>query len=356
MKLIQTKYILKGLIFPYILLNTFISSIYSYTFSTNYLNLHPQCDTKIAQQSPINIKTGDSVYYEEKMFRIANTNTTITTEDKWLALPPEQAIGFRGSFGNVTLIKDWSAFLFNLEAVYIRSNSAHKVNGRYYDAEIQLVSTLDEKYRTDTRYIYPTARKLVYSVFLIADEDNKIEHTKILDYLNLEGLYRYLHPELFPVKPLTQQTETADTTTDTTTATTPDTTVYYEVNYQPKRDIKIGHLIKHANQFLYEGRLDYGGCDKAWYVIDPQYQVITKTELEMIKKSLVKIGVINNTSESNVRDVQDVDVNTIIYRNVKNANELVQTASSFQFTKSENLNVNIYIISLLVFILSVLMI
>ena len=352
MKLILTKQLLQKLIIPYILFQNLICNISSYSFNPDYLNINTECKSDVIQQSPIDVNTESSVYYEEKMFRIANTNTTISTESKWLALPPEKAIGFRGKFGNVTLIKDWSAFLFTLESVFIRSNSAHKVNGKYYDAEIQLVGSLNETYKTETRYIFPTAKKLVYSVFLIAEEDEKIPQTKILDYMNLEGYYQYLHPELFPVKPIQSQETVTTTTTETTTSEEP---VYYEVNLNPKRDIKVGHLIKHSNQLLYEGRLDYNNCEKAWYVIDPQYQVITKKELEMIKKSLIKVGLTANTNGNNVREIQNIDSSTVIYRNVKNVTELIQSASSFQYTKSQNLSFNIYIISSLIFIFTVLM-
>lgn len=339
-----------------------IYKINSYTFTEEYLKVNPECNTNVLQQSPVDININNTLYFEEKMFRIANTNTTLNDNNNWTQLKSEQSFGFEGDLGDITLIKDWSAFLFKIEKILFRAKSAHKINDKFYDVEMQIVGSLDESYKTTTRYIYPSAKKLVFSLFLAASDIKDIEYSKILDFMNLEGYYNNLFPENSVIVEQSGKSESVNSVVisqskDQTSASEVSSSINNNIstdtntknNVSPKSKVKLGNLIRHDNQFLYEGRLDYGKCDKAWYILNPEYQVITKYELSMIKNIISKLNSASNNdtnNNSNTRDIQNVIESTVAYRNYKGLNETIQVASYLQFTSNEYLNFSFILLAI----------
>lgn len=304
---------------PLLLITTFISLIayiYSYTFTADDLTKNPNCALTVAQQSPIDVQSQDSVYYDETTFRITNVNYTLPMNATWKSFSTEKAIGFEEKFGSLIFIRNWSQYKFDLQKILFRYKSSHRINGQFYDAEIQFIHKLDSNYHAQGRYIQPDAEYLVYSVFLLSETDKSETYSKILEFLDIDKL--------------------AQTTTTTSTV----------VN--PLKDIKLGHLVRPGNQLFYDGRLEFSTCDKAWVVLEPKYQLIAPQELENLRISIKKFGYITETEITNVRPIQTLDPGTTIYRNTDKAINIIQTASNVQFTKVDGLKMSLFVFFILV--------
>jgi hypothetical protein len=304
---------------PILLITSFVSLIayiYSYSFSADELIKNPNCASTVPQQSPVNLISQDSVYYDETTFRITNVNYTISANATWKSFSTEKAIGFEEKFGSLIFIRNWSQYKFDLQKILFRYKSSHRVNGQYYDAEIQFIHKLDTTYHPAGRYIEPNVNYLVYSVFLLTETDPSETYSKFLEYLDINKL--------------------ASNSTGTSTI----------VN--PTKDIKLGHLVRPGNQLLYDGRLEFSTCDKAWVVIEPKYQLITPQELENLRLSIKKFGYITDTDTTNVRNIQALVQGTTVYRNTDKAVNIIQTASNVQFTKVDGLKMSLFVFFIIV--------
>lgn len=279
-----------------------ISYISSYSFTESELLSNPNCAINAPQQSPINIIASQSVYYEETNFRIAHVNYTLPIDTAWKVFPTERAIGFEETFGSLTFINNWSMYKFDLQKILFRTKSAHRVNGQYYDVEVQFIHKLDRTYHGPGRFIYPTVDYLVVSTFMVADSDTASKHSQLFSYLNLSG--------------------------------------YTASTWKTTRKVKLGELVRGGAEFLYEGRLEYGACNKAWVVVDPKFQTITPQELNTLMTVIKDKGVADVNGE-NKRNIQATQ--TVVYRNTESTTPLLQIASYSQYTSSQSVQFSMFV-------------
>lgn len=296
----------------------------SYDFSANELLAKPNCNSKVIQQSPINIHLGDSLYYDERNFRVLATNYTMNAADfVWTALEEERGVGFKGKFGNLTLMKDWAMYKFSLDKIVFRTESAHTIDGQRFSGEVEFIHSIIDDRELIGKYIYPTSNYLVYSVFLYAkpsiDISNYDSYSQLLTYLNLEGFEK-------------------NRTSGVISAS---------------RDVALAEIIRHDDQLFYEGRLTSGNCEKAWHIINPKYQIISEDQFKNLTSILTKYDFITATEKSNTRTIQAVDASTPIYRNKVNAADIFIESSTLQLKGNSSfisLNVLYFLGLLMIFI------
>jgi hypothetical protein len=296
----------------------------SYDFSANELLTKPNCNSKVIQQSPINIHLGDSLYYDERNFRVLATNYTMNAADfVWTALEEERGVGFKGKFGNLTLMKDWAMYKFSLDKIVFRTESAHTIDGQRFSGEVEFIHSIIDDRELIGKYIYPTSNYLVYSVFLYAkpsiDISNYDSYSQLLTYLNLEGFEK-------------------NRTSGVISAS---------------RDVALAEIIRHDDQLFYEGRLTSGNCEKAWHIINPKYQIISEDQFKNLTSILTKYDFITATEKSNTRTIQAVDASTPIYRNKVNAGDIFIESSTLQLKGNSSfisLNVLYFLGLLMIFI------
>lgn len=296
----------------------------SYDFSASELLAHPNCDSKVTQQSPINIHIADSLYFDERNFRVLATNYTMNSADYvWTVLENERGIGFEGNFGQLTLMKDWAMYKFNLNKIVFRTESAHTVDGQKFSGEVEFIHSIVDDRELIGKYIYPTSNYLVYTVFLYAkpnvDLSNYDSYSQLLTYLNIEGF---------------NKSKTSGV-------------------ISASRNVVLAEIIRHEDQLFYEGRLTSGNCEKAWHIVNPKYQIITENQLKDLTSILTNYKYITATETSNTRKIQVVDAKTSIYRNKVNAGDIFIESSTIQLKGDSyfiSLNALYFLAVLMIFI------
>lgn len=282
-----------------------VTLISTYEFSSSQLLAKPSCYSNVTQQSPIDISS--SKYYLERDFRIINSHYDVPANVNWTTFSEERAIGFQGDFGNVTLVKNWAMYNFNLKKILFRIGSSHSIMSQGYDAEIEFVHQLNEEYRTPGRNIKATSNYLVVSVFLkVVDPIKNQTFSDIFKYVNL------------------------------TTSTSNGAAL--------NKSIKFGRLVQHSKQFFYEGRLPYDKCQKSWYIIDPTYQAILQSELDSLKAQIKTAGFIDDKNPQNTRIRQNIDTATVVYRNEENLMNYLIEPSLLQFVSTGFLKLDLLIV------------
>lgn len=271
-------------------------------FTNDEIVKNQDCNSSLSQQSPINLDISESKYYDERNFRILNSNYTFSTDKGylWKSFPQKKAIGFQGNFGNLTIMKNWALNIYQLNEILIKGRkSAHKINNMYYDGEIHFVHSIINDTKILGRYLKPSANKLVIVVPFLAKENlNNIEKiSHLFNDLNIIGF---------------NMNKSAD------------------VNIT--KSIKLEKLIKHDDQLLYEGTLEEIPCEKAIYIINMKYQLIKKTENDAI------VEILNSFNFTNSRDIQNILQKTKIYRNSENLTDFFIEPSNIQYDHSIFLN------------------
>jgi carbonic anhydrase len=268
-------------------------------FTNDEILKNQNCNSSLSQQSPINLDITESKYYDERNFRILNSNYTFSIENgnTWNFFPRKNAIGFQGKFGNLTIMKNWALNIYQLNEILIKGGkSAHKINNMYYDGEIHFVHSIVNDTKILGRYLKPSANKLVIVVpFLAKEKLNNIERfSDLFNDLNVIGY---------------NMNKTG-----------------YNVNIN--KSIRLEKLIKHDDQLLYEGTLEEIPCEKAIYIINMKYQLIKKTENDAI------VEILNSFNLTNSRDIQNISQKTIIYRNSENLTDFFIEPSNIQYEHS----------------------
>jgi len=279
-----------------------------YTYSYEFTN--PGCSMNTRPQSPINLPLSDSLYYDEKYFRfLTNNYEPISKNTSWVVFADERAIGFtpssvQKSFGSFVFVKDWAMYSFNLQKILFRVRSEHAIDGSVFDAEMQLVHSLDSNYYPPGRRIDLGVNYLVVSVMFKVTEDTNPAVSQLFNFMGLSGY--------------------ANGTSSTI-----------------QKDIKLHHIIQHQPSYLYQGSLTYQGCDPALWLVFANYHYISRTDYNNLKKMIqipkANTAVIADTiTQSNVRDLQ-INVNLPVYRNWKDesgmqARPTLMTYNSASFT------------------------
>lgn len=300
-------------------------AINSFDFSASELLVRPNCDSKVIQQSPINIHIADSLYYDERNFRVLATNYTSDMSNyKWTSFSDEKGVGFQGDFGTLTLMKDWAMYKFSLKKIIFRTESAHTVDGQRFSGEVEFVHSIIDDRELIGKYIYPTSNYLVYTVFLYAkpnvDVSNYDSYSQLLTYLNIEGFAKNIVPG---------------------------------AEISASRDVALAEIIRHEDQLFYEGRLTSGLCEKAWYIINPKYQIISEDQLKNLASVLTKYNFISSTEKSNTRAIQVQNALTSIYRNKANSGDIFIESSTIQLKGDSSyvsLNILYFLAVLMIFI------
>ena len=273
------------------------------------------CSSNTKQQSPINIISKNTRYFEEKTIKIINVNYT-SFDTQWKVFPEERAVGFEGNFGNVIFVKDWALYNFTLNKVYFRMKSSHSINNKYFEMEMELVHHLDEEYRSKGRYIYPTAKQLVISIFFEKLSDSSSEATTktslLFDYANLE--------------------EYAKGTSD--------------VKF--KRELKLKYLVHNSPSYFYEGSITHTVCETAWRLVLPKYQLLKQIDLDNMKAVLTRNNFIDEIG-SNSRFQQPTP--NIIYVNDNDPLTLRFEASKLQFDSHKIIKMQIGFLALILLFL-----
>ncbi len=304
-----------------VLSNLLLSLINSYTFSSAQLAANPNCNSTVAQQSPIDINTFNAIYFDERNFRILNTSYAVDwTLYKWQSFSTENGIGFSGDFGSMLFMKNWALYNFNLNKIIFRAGaSAHSFNGMFFDGEIELHHTLNDNPALQVgRYIQATSTNLVIVIPLKIQSTNPVEKvSQILEHLNINQ--------------------------------------YASTNIQNAvigtRNIKWNTIIRHDDQYMYEGRLEFGNCDKTWYVINPKYQLLSTTDYNNLVKALTNNNFISSSVPSNTRPIQAVDASTVIYANTPNTVISIE-ASHLQYDRSMKYGMELlYLLAVLIMVL-----
>ena len=297
-----------------------ITIIYSSNVCNTYDlgNIAP-CQSSFKQQSPIDILESRVIYRENRNFRIISSNYT-NLNTTWQVIPEEKTVGFQGKFGYSLFMKDWAIYKFNLEKIYFRTTSGHKIEGMNYDIEMELVHRLDTSYRTPGRYIHPDSEYLVISTFFVKKEMSRDDMTsRFFEYANL----------------------------DTFVINKERNDIYF------KNKLKLNQMIQNQPGYLYTGTLSQGFCDTAWRMILPKFQLITSAEYDTFQTLMKDLNFLNTIEpdSNNARDLQPINVNTEIYTNVELTSRLLPEANQNQFDFSVYVNLNLFVLLLSMFII-----
>lgn len=299
-------------IFTVLLVGLICDSL-SFDFSVDYIKQNPGCSSNSVQQSPINLDVANSKYYDERMFRLLSTNYTIYGNSSWTKfdINDGNGLGFSGDFGTTLLMKNWALYKYDLKKVIFRFGQSHTINSsNAYNGEVELIHKVDSTYRTSGRYIKESSDYLVITIFLktqsVDSNGAPVNNTEIVSNL-LKDL------SVSELKTKTLNSETL---------------IY------PSRRVKLNRIIQNNPQLMYEGRLTYGGCEKALYIIDPLYQLIDADSMNSLKEALNLNKLKDANSNSNSRTQQIIDSSTVIYRNDPSIASLVNGKSPFQYDNS----------------------
>lgn len=298
-------------------LNIQVLLLVSITFSliiltNNFQLTNAPCSSTLKQQSPININTQNTKYYEEKTFRIISSNHT-SSELYWQNFEEQKSIGFvlptndENQINGIVLVKDWSMYNYNLTHVLFRYGSGHTIDTEKYDLEMEFHYEINESYRTKGRYIHHSSNKLIISKFFIVSS-NLSETSQFFNGTNLEEFSK-----------------------------SPRSTLAFE------KEIKLSHLIQNLPGYLYEGSETFGDCETALRIIYPKFQLMSDIDYEYFRQAYTTLNYINNAevNTNNNRNQQPVNPNTVVYRNSASFSDLIIEANSIQYIVSSFISVNI---------------
>ncbi len=263
---------------PLIILLT-ITSVFTYDFSLQ------QCSQNDHQQSPINIQSTSSLYFDEKYFRfLTNKYEELSTDYKWQSFPEERAVGFKApsnkNMGSFIFVKDWSMYSYNLDKILFRTNSEHNIDGENFDVEMQLVHTQDSSYYPPGRRITLDVNYLVISIFFKKTDDNNPASSRLFEFMGLQDFGNL------------------------------------------KKIVKLHHIVQHQPSYLYQGSLSYPECSPAMWLIYSQYHFIKNSDLTTLKAKINSSYKDSNTG-FNARDKFPVLKNTEVYRNWNEQHKMV---------------------------------
>ena len=281
-----------------------LALVKSYDFTTK------SCSAASGQQSPINIDPAQSLYFDEKYFRfLSNSYTPLTTENQWKYLEEEKAIGItptaaQKTFGSFILVKDWSMYNFNLDKILFRVGSEHKINGQTFDAEMQLVHSIDTNYYAPGRRVNLGVSYLVISIFFQKTEDTNPARSKLFDFMNLSGFASANATDVFM-----------------------------------HRSIKLHHIVQHQPSYLYKGSLTFPECEPALWLLFSQYHLISASDLTKLTTAIqAKTSITDSVTRKNTRDAFPVASTTPIYRNWNELDKLTARPTLMSYSSGAYLH------------------
>jgi carbonic anhydrase len=262
------------MIFPSFILIILIKIVNNYDFNS------PSCQDTSIQQSPINIVSSQSLYFDEKYFRfLTNNYDNLIAGLAWSIFPEEMAVGFqpknKTNFGSFIFVKDWAMYNFYLKKILFRVGSEHQIDGNNFDVEMQLVHVLDTNYLPPGRRVSLNQNYLTISLFFKITDDDYKSRTRLFEFMDLKSFSNGNSTGL-------------------------------------PRDIKLRYIIQHQPSFLYEGTLTYPECQQSLWLVFSQFHLISKTDYSQLSKVINEK--IKSQSSGNTRSLQQ-GTKTAVYRN-----------------------------------------
>ena len=233
--------------------------------------------------------TDKSYYYEEKYFRIlANNYETIDPGNMWKT--DEDGSGFKAKkdFGSLILLKDWSMYNFKLTKIMLRNNCLFEYQGILCAAEMWLIHSKDNGYYPPGRRIFMKQNYFIIVVPFVQTENENPAIDSIFYYLNLED---YANKG---------------------------------GNVSPKKPVKLYQIIQNQPSFLFEGSYN---TKETLFMVFSQYHFISKNDFENLNKLNFNNLITNITQE----------VNSKIYRNIRNAEEVKPMVTLMSYSNSKYL-------------------
>jgi carbonic anhydrase len=287
--------------------------IYTYDFNS------ATCINPQIQQSPINILSTNSVYYDEKYFRLLTNNYNyLTVNNSWSYLPEERAVGVvptvdQGDFGSFIFVKDWAMNSFRLTKILFRLGSEHSIDGEYFSVEMQLIHTIDTNYYPPGRRLDLGVNYVVISLFFNVTADDNPGISKLFYFMNLEGFYN-------------------------------------NTNSFMSRKIKFNTIIQHQPSYLYEGTLTYPDCQPALWLIMTQYHWISQSDYNQLSAVIKsKTNILDTILQQNIRS--QFAVKTTIYRNWNDVYDLSPRVTLMNYIAAHNIKVSLLFLFLILSLL-----
>lgn len=287
----------------------------AYDFNLN------SCSANTTQQSPINLNSLNSTYFDEKYFRyLTNNYINPTTANNWTYFTEEKAVGIaptaaQGDFGSFLLVKDWAMYSFRLTKILFRTHSEHSINGNFFDVEMQLVHTLDANYYPPGKRISLGLNYLVISIFFNSTSDTNPAKSLLFQFMNL--------------------TQFATTSQNPTMA----------------RNIKLFQIVQHQPSYLYQGTLTYPECQPALWMVFSNYHLIGATDLSNLVSVIKKNFSDGTTTNYNTRDIFSNSFNglpTNVYRNWQETSKMISRPTLLSYGSAKHITTGIYIIGLII--------
>ncbi len=273
----------------------------------NYDFSNPTCQDASIQQSPINIVTSQSLYFDEKYFRILTNNYhNILAGLSWSVFPEEMAVGFKpqnsSNFGSFIFVKDWAMYNFNLKKILFRLGSEHQIDGKSFDVEMQLLHVLDASYFQPGRRVSINQNYLTISVFFKITEDNDEGKTNLFEFMGLNS-FSSGNSTVLP------------------------------------RDIKLRYIIQHQPSFLYEGTLTYPECQPSLWLVFSQYHLISKSDYSNLSKVINDKINLHGLNNQNIRNLQPL-TQANVYRNWNDLTRMKPNQTLMMYNSSTKLHLS----------------
>jgi carbonic anhydrase len=281
-----------------------------WTFIQTYTLNIGACTNQFGQQSPIDISSYQSVYYEEKYFRLLTNNyERVSINTTWQAFENERAVGIQGTpnFGSIVLVKDWSLHNFFLDKILFRVGSEHTVDNVNYAVEMQLVHSYDDNYYNPGRRVNLGVNNLVISFFFKITADDNPAASRLFEFMDLQGFQN-------------------------------------KTNGQMGKAIKLHHIVQHQPAYLYEGSLTYPDCQQSLWVLNSQYHLIRQSDFDRLKA--VSASFLDAGTNTNVRSQSTR--NTTVYRNYDDITKFVPRATMMSYDSSQGLKMNIVLMLIII--------
>ena len=295
-----------SLFFIYLISLCLFNHIYSYTVTNSF------CSNQNIQQSPINIVQTQTQYYEEKYFRLlSNRYVDLGQNNTWTYDANTRAIGVSPNstqidFGSIIFIKDWGFVNLILQRVNFRVKSSNLIDGQQFDAEMELIHTVDGNYYSPGKRVDLGTNYVIISVPFKVTENDDPQATTLFQWMNLQGF----------------QNGTSVNMT---------------------RPIKLFSIVQHQPAYMYEGTLPYGDCLPAWYIQFTQYQLIKRNDLNLLTSATASRTTVD---PSNTRNVQPLI--GVVYRNWDDRSKLTPNLNLLAFQNSKTLKFNFSLIFLII--------
>ena len=288
-----------------------LALVTSYDFNLN------TCSASFGQQSPVNVDSKSSLYFDEKYFRfLSNAYEFLTPSNNWTYLSEERAIGIvphvnQTDLGNFVFVKDWAMYTFDLKKILFRVNSEHQIDGQSFDAEMQFVHTIDNNFYPPGKRISLGVNYLVISIFFKVTEDKDPAASKLFEFMNLQGFANGTSTGL-------------------------------------SRNIKLHYMVQHQPAYLYQGTLTFPECEPALWMLFSQYHFIKATDLANLTKAIKnQAGSIDTITGHNNRNL--FALNTKVYRNWNDVDKLTPRATLLAYSSSSFVNVSYITVMSLIF-------